>query len=156
MASVFDKLNFRHQAALLVIDAPASFESEIAKLRDVDVVRNLSDTKQVTFALAFVSKQAEVDKLSTALVKKAVGDVLLWFAYPKGTSKTLSSQVNRDQGWDVLRQAGFDTVRQVAIDDDWSALRFRRIEFIRATKYALLVVARHPKCRSHFPRSQSG
>ena len=31
-------------------------------------------------------------------------------------------------GWEVLRQAEFDSVRQVAIDDDWSALRFRRVE----------------------------
>jgi len=30
----------------------------------------------------------------------------------------------------VLLESGFDCVRQVAIDDDWSALRFRRIEFI--------------------------
>jgi hypothetical protein len=52
------------------------------------------------------------------------------FAYPKGTSKTLKSEVNRDSGWDVLRSAGFDTVRLVAIDADWSALRFRRKENI--------------------------
>jgi hypothetical protein len=29
---------------------------------------------------------------------------------------------------------GFDTVRQVAIDDDWSALRFRRVEYIKRPK----------------------
>jgi len=34
----------------------------------------------------------------------------------------------------VLRQAGFDSVRQVTIDDDWSALRFRRVEFIKQSK----------------------
>ena len=30
-----------------------------------------------------------------------------------------------------MRSAGFDTVRQVAIDEDWSALRFRRLEYIK-------------------------
>lgn len=30
-----------------------------------------------------------------------------------------------------FRGAGFDTVRQVAIDDDWSTLRFRRVEYIK-------------------------
>jgi hypothetical protein len=27
--------------------------------------------------------------------------------------------------------AGFEPVRMVAIDEDWSALRFRRVEFIK-------------------------
>ena len=40
---------------------------------------------------------------------------------------------NRDTGWSVLKSAGFDTVRAVAIDEDWSALRFRRAEFIKST-----------------------
>jgi len=35
-----------------------------------------------------------------------------------------------DKGWDALTGAGFDTVRLVAIDADWSALRFRRKEHI--------------------------
>jgi hypothetical protein len=30
----------------------------------------------------------------------------------------------------ALRESGFDSVRQIAIDEDWSALRFRRNEFI--------------------------
>jgi hypothetical protein len=38
--------------------------------------------------------------------------------------------VNRDTGWEALQAAGFDTVRLVAIDADWSALRFRRKEHI--------------------------
>jgi hypothetical protein len=32
----------------------------------------------------------------------------------------------------VLKKLGFDTVRQVAIDEDWTALRFRRTEFIKS------------------------
>jgi hypothetical protein len=31
-----------------------------------------------------------------------------------------------------LKAAGFDTVRAVAIDADWTALRFRRVEYIKA------------------------
>jgi hypothetical protein len=37
---------------------------------------------------------------------------------------------HRDTGFDGSRAAGFDSVRIVAIDDDWSALRFRRVESI--------------------------
>ena len=72
----------------------------------------------------------ELDKLSKAAAAKAVGDALLWFAYPKSTSERSACEFNRDKGWDVLLGLGFDCVRQVAIDEDWSALRFRRIEYI--------------------------
>ena len=67
---------------------------------------------------------------SAVVVAKSPGDALLWIAYPKGTSKRYTCEFNRDKGWGVLLGSGFDCVRQVAIDEDWSALRFRRIEFI--------------------------
>ena len=38
---------------------------------------------------------------------------------------------NCDSGWPVLGAAGFEPVRMVAIDADWSALRFRRVEHIK-------------------------
>jgi hypothetical protein len=56
---------------------------------------------------------------------------VLWIAYPKGTSKRYACQFNRDSGWDVIRDAGFESVRQVAIDEDWSALRFRRLAYVK-------------------------
>jgi len=54
------------------------------------------------------------------------------FAYPKGTSKKYKCDFNRDTGWDKLKEAGFDTVRSIAIDEDWTGLRFRRKEFIKS------------------------
>jgi hypothetical protein len=65
------------------------------------------------------------------VAKKAKGDAVVWFAYPKGSSKKYKSQINRDNGWAVMGKAGFEPVRMVAIDEDWSALRFRRVEFIK-------------------------
>jgi hypothetical protein len=46
-----------------------------------------------------------------------VADVLLWFAFPKGTSKRYTGDFHRDAGWHVIRDAGFDSVRQIAIDE---------------------------------------
>ena len=131
MPSIFDKLNLKHQREIVVINAPASFEPELAALKDVVVLRDAKQAKVVHFAIAFATKQADVDALSKALTAKADGDALIWFAYPKGTSKKYQCEFNRDTGWDVLRSEGFDTVRAVAIDEDWSALRFRRVEFIK-------------------------
>jgi hypothetical protein len=132
MPTVFEKLNLKSQSEILVLDAPESFEGEFAGLAGVRVLRKLAAAKDVGFALAFVTRQADLDRLSEQLVRKAVGDALLWIAYPKGTSKRYTCDFNRDTGFATLRRLGFDSVRQIAIDEDWSALRFRRNEHIKA------------------------
>ena len=131
MPTVFDKLNLKDQQEILVLNAPASFEGELKGLNNIRVVRSIQAAKEVAFSLAFVTRQTELDSLSAALIEKATDDALLWFAYPKGTSKKYTCEFNRDKGWNVLRDTGFDTVRQIAVDEDWSALRFRRALFIR-------------------------
>ena len=58
----------------------------------------------------------------------------MWFAYPKGSSKKYKSQINRDSGWEVFGREGFEPVRMVAIDEDWSAVRFRRLQFVNRSR----------------------
>lgn len=134
MSALFQKMNLKDQSTIVVLNAPASFESELDALKDVTVLRELKTVKEVEFSLAFVTKQAEVDKLAKAIAKKVKGDAAIWFAYPKGTSKKYKCEFNRDNGWAVLGDEGFEPVRMVAIDEDWSALRFRRVEFIKVMK----------------------
>ncbi len=52
-----------------------------------------------------------------------------WAAYPKKTSG-IDTDITRDHGWEALNAAGLRPVRQIAIDDTWSALRFRRPEHV--------------------------
>jgi hypothetical protein len=133
MPAIFEKLNLKGQSEILVVNAPPSFEAELTGLEGVLVLRDLKKTKTVHFALAFATKQAELDHLAKTLADKAEGDAVLWFAYPKGTSKKYKCEFNRDSGWKAIRSFGFDSVRQIAIDEDWSALRFRRVEYIRSS-----------------------
>jgi hypothetical protein len=103
-----------------VLNAPESFEPELAALQGVTVLRKLQGLGDIGFALAFVTKQPEVETLAKAIAKRAKGDAVVWFAYPKGTSKKYKSEINRDTGWLVMGEAGFEPVRMVAIDEDWS------------------------------------
>jgi hypothetical protein len=132
MNPIFAKLNLGAHKSIAVLDAPGSFEPVLADLTDVVIARRLPSQKAVSFALVFASKQTRVDEVSAALSAITPGDAVVWFAYPKGTSKKYRCDFNRDNGWRVLKQAGFETVRAVAIDQDWSALRFRRVEFIKS------------------------
>jgi hypothetical protein len=132
--TVFDKLNLKDHSRILVVNGPDTFEPEISALKNVTVVRKVTDATDLSFSLAFVTKQKEIDTLAPALAKKLKGDAVVWFAYPKGSSKKYKSEINRDSGWKALGEAGFEPVRMVAIDEDWSALRFRRAEFIKTMK----------------------
>jgi hypothetical protein len=131
MPNVFAKLNLKDQKQIVVLDSPSSFESELAGLKGVGIIRDLKKAKQLSFSLAFVTTQEQVNALGPAIAGRAEGDAIVWLAYPKGTSKKYKSQINRDHGWDALGREGFEPVRMVAIDEDWSAVRFRRAKFIK-------------------------
>ncbi len=131
MSPIFNKLNLKSQTEIIVLNAPESFESEIAALRGVSVLRDAKGMEETTFSLAFVTKQEEINEIAAIAAKRTQGDAVIWFAYPKGSSKKYKCEFNRDDGWEVLGRLGFEAVRQVAIDEDWSALRFRRVEFIK-------------------------
>ena len=131
MPTTLDKLNLKDQHEIAVLNAPPSFEAELAGLKGKIIHRTLAPVKQLDSFLAFVTKKAEVDALAPQVNKRANGDAIVWFAYPKGTSKKYKCNFNRDNGWDALNTLGWETVRAVAIDEDWSALRMRRKEFVK-------------------------
>jgi hypothetical protein len=130
MTPLFKKLNWKGASPIVVVNAPPSFAPELEALEGVTILSAPEVDQPFSFALAFVTTQADLDHWSAALTAQAAGDATLWFAYPKGSSKNYTCEFNRDNGWHVLGAAGFEGVRQVAIDADWSALRFRRVEYI--------------------------
>jgi hypothetical protein len=129
MSPLFKKLNLGTHAVIHVLNAPQSFAPELALLKGVTVKRSVSG--HAGFAMAFVITQAELDAASRTLAAACVGDAILWMVYPKGTSRKYRCEFNRDSGWPLLGAAGFEPVRMVAVDEDWSAVRFRRAEHIK-------------------------
>ena len=109
---------------------PRTAEPELVALTGVTIHRNPELLTAVSFALVFARSLAEVE-VAAGWLPGAVGDAVIWFAYPKKTSKRFRCDFNRDTGWAAVGAAGFESVRQVAIDEDWSALRFRRTEYVK-------------------------
>jgi hypothetical protein len=132
MTPLFKKLNLKDQREIGVLNAPESFEPELQLLDGVRVQRDPEEVASIDFALAFATRQAELDELVARLTAKATSDAVLWFAYPKKSSRRYKADFDRDTGWDALGAAGFEPVRQIAIDEDWSAVRFRRAEHIKS------------------------
>jgi hypothetical protein len=73
--------------------------------------------------VAFVRARAELDTVAGPAIEAALRDNLAWIAYPKAGK--LGTDLNRDILAGALAGRGVQPVRQVAIDDVWSALRFR-------------------------------
>jgi len=74
--------------------------------------------------LLFVHDSAGLQNQGPAFVEAVVPDGLIWIAYPKKSSP-LHTDLHRDEGWQVIYHMGLRPVSQVAVDDDWSAVRFR-------------------------------
>ncbi len=126
---------------ILILNEPEGFCEELNCLKDIIVKESLIQVSEVDFALVFVTEKKQIENRIETLYPKLVGDAILWFAYPKKSSKKYRSEITRDQGWGVLGDYNLEPVRQVSIDDDWSALRFRKVSFIpkmiRKTDFAL-------------------
>ena len=132
MNAIFKKLNFKDQKVLHVINSPGSFKRVLEEMNQhVTVKSSLSGADSVSFFLAFVTRKSEVDTLTQAVVPLLKPEGIFWFAYPKGTSKNYKCDFNRDNGWTMLGELGFEGVRMVAIDQDWTALRFKRAHEIK-------------------------
>ena len=132
MSPLFKKLNFKDQPVVHVLNAPASFMTEAQLVASLASVKSSVEANEdVVFAIAFATKQREVDDFAARVAPVLKGDAVFWIAYPKGTSKKYTCEFNRDTGWVALGGHGLEPVRQVAIDEDWSALRFRKVAYIK-------------------------
>lgn len=132
MKSAVDKLQIKPGAVVALLGMPTDLQPVLAELwARATVQPALTSAAPATTVLAFATKLPEVEALAAQL-PEAPGDVAVWVAYPKGSSKKYRCEFNRDNGWAALGAAGFEPVSQVAIDEDWSALRFRRVEYIKA------------------------
>ncbi|MFN3875556.1 MAG: hypothetical protein ACK4L7_06555 [Flavobacteriales bacterium] len=126
------KLNYKGHDPVLVIRPPEAFAPAVEALaREATVHQDAAAPKGCAFVIAFATRQQQVDELAKQVAPALEGDAILWIAYPKQSSKRYRCEFNRDTGWDALGPAGYEPVRQVAIDEDWSALRFRRVAHIK-------------------------
>ncbi len=132
MTPLLKKLNFKDHKQVVLLNLPidlADLANSIALLSQVH--QDFKTVEKADFTIVFATKQEEVNVAADMIAENTEGDTSIWFAYPKGSSKRYKCDFNRDNGWTRLGELGFEPVRQVAIDDDWSALRFRRVGFIK-------------------------
>ena len=130
MTELLKKLNYKEGMKVFVANFPEEFKPVIEEWESHGIVVKGSPA-EANFFLLFVQTENEISANLEAVKNFIQKDEVLWMAYPKGSSKKYKALINRDSGWDILGANGFEPVRQVAIDENWSALRFRKVEFIK-------------------------
>jgi hypothetical protein len=117
------KLRVPPDGKIAIIEPPEGFLELIGRSTgDTRVVE--SDLGSYDYVQMFAAGVADVERLAPLALRAVKADGLLWLSYPKGTSK-IKTDLNRDRGWTVVHEAGWEGVALVSVDETWSAMRFR-------------------------------
>ncbi|NWQ40865.1 DUF3052 domain-containing protein [Bacillus sp. EB106-08-02-XG196] len=126
ISPILKKLNFKDQGQpVLVINAPKSYDDIKAAFEGE--VHQQAELEIYDFVQVFGSSNEELQSNAKKAAAYVKDDGLFWLCYPKKSSKTYKgSDCSRETVTGMLSEEGYEPVRQIAIDDDWSALRFRK------------------------------
>jgi hypothetical protein len=80
--------------------------------------------EEATTAVVFADDAASARQILAANASGLTGPDVFWVAYPKANR----TDINRDSLWPILAEHGMRPITQVAIDEVWSALRFRPLK----------------------------
>lgn len=117
MKSIAEKLGFKAGRVAWMLAAPE-------KLCEIIGLPLQPPTGDCDLILTFAADRAALADVAATVLPIYKRGGSLWFAYPK-KSGAVKSDLYRDAGWDPVTAAGLIPVTQIALDDDWSALRFR-------------------------------
>lgn len=84
-------------------------------------VRLVDELASAGVGLIFGASAAEVRAQLDGRREQLAAPPILWVAYPKANK----ADINRDSLWKIVADYGLRPNAQVALDETWSALRFR-------------------------------
>jgi hypothetical protein len=133
MEELIRKLNYKGFKRIAVLNSEDTFFKNLTEaLPGVITDREVDQRCPYMFMMIFVKSAEDIEHYAPIALHNLTADGILWFCYPKKSSKKHTSEITRDSGWEALNNSGFHGIRMVAIDDEWSGLRFRNIKYIKS------------------------
>lgn len=117
---VAERLQVKGDRRLAVIGASAALD------KTVGAGKARADVREADVVLMFAPDRTRLDAELPGLLATLAQTAILWVAYPK-MSSSLAADLSRDVIHSLAPKHGLDTVSQIAIDADWSALRLKRV-----------------------------
>ncbi len=126
--TLVEKLFIKPSYRIAVLNAPEAYLSTVLVELPGDVV--VAEALDGTFDLIqyFTRTWGELEPAIEGLKAGLKAGAPIWFCYPKGGDKArIPTDLNRDKLWSLLTPFGFTPNHQIAIDETWSALRFKTV-----------------------------
>ena len=118
--SIAEKLQVKGARTLALLNAKPALDRAIGSLD------RRAPPAKADVVLFFAADKAVLQAKLPGLLQKLPPSSILWIGYAKLTSP-LATDLSRDVIREWAPKVGLDTVSQIAIDDDWSALRLKRL-----------------------------
>lgn len=115
------KLQLKPGSTVAVLTMPDDVQLDLP-----DDIRFITEPEDADAVIAFVIDSAALKSSAVPAITAAGEDRLAWIVYPKAGK--LDTDLNRDVLARLAQQQGARPVRQIAINDTWSAMRFRRAD----------------------------
>lgn len=122
--TILEKLQAKGQASALVLNPPEEAAGALGEIAAAMRLSRKAGKGPYGLILVYVRDAAQLAASLERARTLMIDAELLWFAYPKKTSTRYASDLGRDSGWETLGTLGYRPVRQIALDGDWTALRF--------------------------------
>jgi hypothetical protein len=127
------KLRLTLDQNVAVLNAPEGFLG-LLRPGPSDVRTELGPNSSCDAVVLFVKDADELRRLGPAAIQAARPNGLLWITFPRGGQAggatdlpATSTWVQRDVLGEITSETGYKAVAFVAIDDDWTAMRFKRV-----------------------------
>lgn len=123
-SAVLTKLRMKSGQRAAVVGAPDGVRNAVTEVPEgVDLSEQLLG--EFDFILCFVKTKVEVGQMAPSLKAAMKPGAIMWLSYPKGRS--IPTDLNRDILGNLMLGFGLQAISNVAIDEVWSALRFKRV-----------------------------
>lgn len=140
MNPIAKKLLIKPGTSWLFINAPEDYLAYIDPLPENVQVRFTSSSKVDGIQL-FVKNKAELITEIKSIQPILKPDTILWITYPKKNTSIQTDLAMMDS-WDEVKQYGLDTVASAAINDTWTALRFRPKAMVKTSPTKLSEISK--------------
>lgn len=118
------RLGLRKGSRIRLVNAPARFEKRLAPLPDgAKLIHKGHEPCDVVHL--FARSVDELRDLAAGTIEMVKPGGAVWISLPKAGSG-VKTDLTRDLVWEIMSERGMHPVAQIAIDNAWSAIRFRR------------------------------
>jgi len=123
--TIAQKLYIKPGYKFLLVNPPQGYLAQMGDLPDGTILLSAS-SEPVEAIQVFVADRNQLEELLPRLKELMKSKGMLWVTYHKGTSK-VKTDIHRDSINAYAHSIGLEGVAMISIDDDWSALRLKKI-----------------------------